>query len=147
MVEFLLKGADINKSFNDRPLSWILQFCEDNLDTIVQLLFKYKYYSLHLNEIGIAIRQICTQKGYLDVVCNLVLGITPNYKYEIGSFSLKDKERLFLYTDGITEAQTKEEKLFAPERLKKTLNQKELNLSASLDLVQKNIQQFMKGAQ
>ena len=50
MVELLLKGADINKSFNNQPLSWILQFCEENLDKMVQLLFKYKYYSLHLNE-------------------------------------------------------------------------------------------------
>ncbi len=49
MVEILLKGADINKSFNNQPLSWILQFCELNLDIMVQLLFKYKYYSLHLN--------------------------------------------------------------------------------------------------
>ena len=49
-VELLLKGADINKSFNNQPLSWILQFCKPNLDTIVQLLFKYKYYSLYLNK-------------------------------------------------------------------------------------------------
>ena len=33
---------------------------------------------------------------YVDVVRNLVLGITPNYKYEVGQFTLKNNDRLFL---------------------------------------------------
>mgnify|MGYP003343800463 FL=1 len=49
MVELLLKGADINKSFNNQPLGWILQFCEPNLGKMLELLFKYKYHALHLN--------------------------------------------------------------------------------------------------
>ena len=48
MVELLLKGADIDKSFNNCPLGWVLQFCEPNLDKMLELLFKYKYYALHL---------------------------------------------------------------------------------------------------
>lgn len=89
-----------------------------------------------------------TQKGYqyVDVVRNLVLGITPNYKYEIGQFTLKKNERLFLYTDGVTEAQTKDEKLFGPERLQKVLNQQKLSLPATISLVRKNILRFVKGA-
>ena len=49
MVEILLKGADTEKSFNHRPLSWVFQFCEPNWDKMLELLFKYKYYGLHLN--------------------------------------------------------------------------------------------------
>lgn len=60
---------------------------------------------------------------YVKVVQNLVLGITPNYTYKSDSFQLKKDNRLFLYTDGVTEAQTKAEKLFGPERLQKSLNQ------------------------
>ncbi|MBR6231806.1 MAG: SpoIIE family protein phosphatase [Alphaproteobacteria bacterium] len=80
-----------------------------------------------------------TQKGYqyVDVIKNLVLGITPDYKYEVGQFTLKKNERLFLYTDGVTEAQTKEEKLFGPERLQKTLNQKVLSLPDTIAHVRK----------
>lgn len=48
MVEALLKGADIQKSFNYQPLPWVYQFCEPNWDRMLELLFKYKYYGLHL---------------------------------------------------------------------------------------------------
>lgn len=50
IVELLLKGADIQKAFNDVPLDWILQFCEPHMDTMITLLLKYKYYGLHLRE-------------------------------------------------------------------------------------------------
>ena len=52
MVEVLLKGADIQKSFNHQPLAWVYQFCEPNWDKMLELLFKYKYYGLHLNRIS-----------------------------------------------------------------------------------------------
>ena len=89
-----------------------------------------------------------TQKGYqyVDVVRNLVLGITPNYKYEVGQFTLKKNDRLFLYTDGVTEAQTKNEKLFGPERLQKVLSQRKLSLPATITHVRSSIQRFVKGA-
>ena len=89
-----------------------------------------------------------TKKGYeyIDVVRNLVIGITATYKYEVGQFTLKKNDRLFLYTDGVTEAQTKQEKLFGPERLKKALNQKTLSLPDTLDHVHKSIQRYVKDA-
>ena len=89
-----------------------------------------------------------TKNGYeyVDVVRNLVLGITPNYKYEIGNLTLKNKNRLFLYTDGVTEAQNKDEKLFGPQRLKKALNQKILSLADTLSHVHISIQHFVKDA-
>ena len=40
MVEILLKGADIQKSFNRQPLGWVYQFCEPNWDKMLELLFK-----------------------------------------------------------------------------------------------------------
>ena len=48
MVEILLKGADIQKSFNHQPLAWVFQFCEPNWDKMLELLFKYKYHALYL---------------------------------------------------------------------------------------------------
>ena len=50
MVEILLKGADIQKSFNNQPLGWVFQFCEPNWDRMLELLFKYKYYALQLHK-------------------------------------------------------------------------------------------------
>ena len=92
------------------------------------------------------LRQTKTSYEYLNVVRNLVLGITPTYKYETGQFTLKTKDRLFLYTDGVTEAQTKQEKLFGPNRLKKALNQKECSLADTLTYIHHQIQHFVKGA-
>ena len=87
-----------------------------------------------------------TGYNYVEVVRNLVLGITPNYKYELGHFTLKNNDRLFLYTDGVTEAQTRQEKLFGPDRLKKALNQKNLPLADTPSHVHKAIARFVKGA-
>ena len=36
MVEILLKGADIQKSFNNQPLGWLFQFCEPNWDKMLE---------------------------------------------------------------------------------------------------------------
>ena len=49
MVEILLKGADIQKAFNNQPLAWIYQFCKPNWDDLLKLLFKYKYHALKMS--------------------------------------------------------------------------------------------------
>ena len=89
-----------------------------------------------------------TTKGYtyVDVVKNMVLGVRPDYEYKVEEITLHQNERLFLYTDGVTEAQTKDNKFFGEERLLKTLNQKELPLSKTLEHVHKSIQKFINGA-
>ena len=50
MVELLLKGADIDKSFNHHPLAWVYQFCDPNWDKMLELLFKYKYHALQFTK-------------------------------------------------------------------------------------------------
>ena len=88
-----------------------------------------------------------TGYDYVPVIRNLMLGVMPTYTYKAGSFVLKPKDRLFLYTDGVTEAQTKEEKLFGPDRLQKTLNRKDMTLPETLTSVRQAIQRFVKGAE
>jgi len=83
---------------------------------------------------------------YIAVVRNMFLGVSPNYQYESGKFTLKNNDRLFLYTDGVTEAQTKKETLFEQERLKKALNEKQMSLTDTIANVRKHIQRFVKGA-
>ena len=80
---------------------------------------------------------------YVKVAQNLVLGITPNYAYKSASFQLKKNNHLFLYTDGVSEAQTKTEKLFGQERLQKALNQ---GKGDSMSRVRSGIHRFTKGA-
>lgn len=83
---------------------------------------------------------------YLQVLKNTVLGIRPEYEYNVEEIILQENERLFLYTDGVTEAQTKENKFFGEERLLKILNQKFLPLSKTLEHVYKGIKKYIKDA-
>ena len=85
-----------------------------------------------------------SQYKYVKVIQNLVLGITPSYVYKSSSFELKKNNRLFLYTDGVTEAQTKAEKLYGSDRLQKVLNQ---HSEDTLSRVKSGIHRFTKGAQ
>ena len=93
MVEILLKGADVDASFNGMPLLWVWQFCRPNMGKMLELLFKYKYYGLHL-------------RRYSDFVCLLsmleliekdrALGILEIMKKH--KFVLSDKQREELYS-------------------------------------------------
>ena len=83
---------------------------------------------------------------YVDVIKNMVLGVKSGYEYKLGQIFLKKNDRLFLYTDGVTEAQTKEHKFFGEERLLEVLNQKELSLPQTLEHIYENIQEFTQDA-
>ena len=89
-----------------------------------------------------------TQNGYeyVQVVRNMILGINPRYEYKKGEFVLAHLDRLFLYTDGVTEAQTEDGKMFGGERLMKILNKKETSLADTLPYVHKQIKSFVKEA-
>ncbi|MBQ7659746.1 MAG: SpoIIE family protein phosphatase [Alphaproteobacteria bacterium] len=83
---------------------------------------------------------------YIDVVKNMVLGVKSGYEYNLGEILLQKNDRLFLYTDGVTEAQTKEHKFFGEQRLLEVLNQKELSLSETLESIYENIYKFAQDA-
>ena len=83
---------------------------------------------------------------YFNTYLNLVLGAFAEYRYKSGSFKMEPGNRLFLYTDGITEAQTKEFKMYGEERLKKTLNLREMSLANTLSQIHKSVRNFAKGA-
>ena len=83
---------------------------------------------------------------YITVVRNLFLGVSQNYQFLGGKFTLKNNDRLFLYTDGVTEAQTIDEKFFDKDRLKKALNQKQMTLEETVENVRKSIKRFVKDA-
>ena len=87
-----------------------------------------------------------TQDGYdyIDVNRNIILGARPDYKFKSRKLTLQNSERLFLYTDGVTEAQNHDGKMFEEDRLKKALNQKEMPLVDTLDHVYKQIKKFVK---
>jgi sigma-B regulation protein RsbU (phosphoserine phosphatase) len=54
---------------------------------------------------------------FLDVVPNLPLGVLPGTQFQEQETDLVEGEGLFLYTDGLTEAEDKEYQLFGEERM------------------------------
>jgi sigma-B regulation protein RsbU (phosphoserine phosphatase) len=84
--------------------------------------------------------------AYVDVCKNMVLGVKDGYDFKIEQMTLHKNDRLFLYTDGVTEAQTVDAKMFGTERLLDVLNKKEMSLSETLDCVHKSIKKFIKDA-
>lgn len=53
---------------------------------------------------------------------NIPIGVMQDYKYKSDKVYLVPGERLFLYTDGATDAQNEDGKFFGTERLKNVLN-------------------------
>ena len=60
--------------------------------------------------------------SFLDVVPNLPLGVVPGMQYREQEADLAVNEGLFLYTDGVTEAEDKDFLLFGEDRLLKDLD-------------------------
>ena len=68
---------------------------------------------------------LCTNDGvveYLDAPPGFVVGFQENFKFESRTIHLKPGEMLFLYTDGVTEAQNSRLELFSETRLKACLS-------------------------
>ena len=82
----------------------------------------------------------------VDVIKNMVLGANFDYEYKVGQIAMKENECLFLYTDGVTEAQTTDCEFFGLKRLLKILNKKGIGLPETLENIHKGIEKFINGA-
>ena len=73
---------------------------------------------------------------------NVVLGVKKNVRFITQKLTMKRNDRLFLYTDGVTEAENKNSDFYGEERLKKVLSQKFVSPEKTLDHVLKNIRKY-----
>ncbi len=74
------------------------------------------------------------------------LGVSPDLKIENRSFTIGEKETLILYTDGVTEAQSPDGKLYGMTHFEKFLLSSNIsNMNKLLDALDKNILIFQKG--
>ncbi|MCR5762107.1 MAG: PP2C family protein-serine/threonine phosphatase [Treponema sp.] len=84
---------------------------------------------------------------YLTVRPNLMLAGMPDMKYKDHSIILNPGSRLFLYTDGITEATNSKNELFGEERLLKSIKSKQhLSPQKILTEMRKDIDEFVGDA-
>ena len=74
----------------------------------------------------------------------LVLGAFDTFKYERNMLELEKGDRIFLYTDGVTESTREDGGLYGEERLLKVLNKNvNANINKITDLVKEDIDKFV----
>lgn len=77
---------------------------------------------------------------------NIVLGINPNAKFYPEELTLSANDHLFLYTDGVTEAENNSHKFYGEERLLKILKQAHTNPKDNINMVLNNVKKFTQTA-
>lgn len=89
---------------------------------------------------------VCRTNGEFDYLVNspdLVLAALEDIKYSRNELQLHPGDKIYLYTDGVTEAINEKEELFGGERLKNILNiKKEKNVQDLCQQVRKEMNQF-----
>ena len=86
--------------------------------------------------------------SYLKTKPDLMLAGMEGIKYTKHSINLKKGDRLFIYTDGVTEASNRENQLYGEDRLLNVIKKTtELSSRQVLELVRKDIDGFVNGAQ
>jgi sigma-B regulation protein RsbU (phosphoserine phosphatase) len=92
---------------------------------------------------------ICTADGefkFIQMSKSLVVGVMPDAKFECQKLILKPNDVIFMYTDGVTEAENQDEHLFSSERLKNCLsNLKDRNPTYIINAVRAEIEAFTRG--
>ncbi len=85
----------------------------------------------------------------LSTVSNIPLGILSGYNFEAQQTTLHAGDCLFLYTDGLTEAENADKKLFGEERMIKTARSwNEENTSRyRVEMMQNEVQNFVGDAE
>ena len=70
--------------------------------------------------------------------------------YKKGEIHLSSNDVLYLYTDGVTEAQNSDDEFYSKERLEETLklaNVNEISVKDSVDYIRQSIDKFIDGAE
>ncbi|MEG0499991.1 MAG: SpoIIE family protein phosphatase, partial [Rikenellaceae bacterium] len=85
---------------------------------------------------------------FIPIKTNLFVGIMGGYDYQDETITLQPDSKLFLYTDGITEAENSDKKLFSDERLLRVLRENSsLNVHAMVDVVIESVTEHVKDAE
>ena len=88
------------------------------------------------------------EAGYLELADNLLIGVEKDTEYSSRTLQLGDEDTLFLYTDGLTEAENTQKELFGEERALE-IAQKLCGASAEeqIKAMQSTVKQFVGDAE
>lgn len=90
------------------------------------------------------------QYKYIKLKSNFILAAINNIKFRNESMVLKKGERIFCYTDGVTESMDIHNSLYSEDRLLHTLNKEDVkssSIQSILDYVKKDVDKFSDGVQ
>ena len=94
------------------------------------------------------IKHDSTNFEYLDTRPNLVIGGMENIQYNEHEIYLNPGDMIFLYTDGVTEANENYDEFYGEKRLKETINKnKNENLSDIINEINKDINKFCNNSE
>ena len=80
--------------------------------------------------------------GFLPVVPNLPLGVMPGWEFQEQETDIKYDDALFLYTDGVTEAENIDHELYGEDRLKAVLKTRR-SADDHLEALRKSVLEFV----
>ena len=90
-----------------------------------------------------------TKAGWqlLDVKPNLPLGIEPSFEFTAQTVQIQRDDILFLYTDGLTEAENSKHEQYGEQRMMQTLSEMATNRPQEIVAhLQSDVKQFVNGA-
>lgn len=88
------------------------------------------------------------QAQYMDLALNLILGVEIDAKYSSQELQLNPGDTLFLYTDGLTEAENAEKELFGEEKALDIANKfGEISAEKQIDMMYQAVQGFVGEAE
>jgi len=89
-----------------------------------------------------------TSCEYLNIEENMLVGLTSEAEFNPGSLILKDKNILFLYSDGVTESKNTDGEIYSEEKLLEKLNLSQKETSSSiLKEIEEDILSFSENAE
>ena len=86
-----------------------------------------------------------SEYNYIETKGDVVIGAFENVKYNSYKVQLSKNSALFLYTDGITEAQNKNKEFFGEQRLKDATNEFDSTARENVDTMMKKVRAFCNG--
>ena len=87
------------------------------------------------------------QPGFMDVASNVPLGVTAGWKYTVQQKTLTPGTTLFLYTDGLTEAENKDYAQFGRDHIMEVLSTSSTDAEMLVRKVEKSVKDFVGDAE
>ncbi len=132
------------------------QLCENNKNSIfvtaILGVIELKTGIINYCNAGHNYPYLTTKEGEVKMLKEthgLPLGIFPNQIYRTGKFVLTEGSSLFTYSDGVTESENKENKLYSEERLEnliqKSVNQTNISSNDLANSIIKDVDSYTEG--